>query len=401
MKEIKVEILSWRPPRFSDFTLTRPFDDFQRALASLGIDAVHYARINEEQGLEEAVQAAIGKASIVCVVMEEGDRWQDRLDPLRKMMAKVSRKRLTLTGKSGIGLLPGGTEVLIDPHGETPLFLLPFSLPDSSTPTLLIITPGGEAVLKRLPKEIEKSILKLFNSRTRGHWVRMCGVEEETIRKWRDQAALEAEVEVKFFPAPAGVDLLVRSRQETSLKTVIEAIQERWGTFCYSWEGEAMEEVVGRLLLQHKKWLAIAESCTGGRISARITRIPGSSRYFDAACVTYSYPSKERLVGVPKETLEAKGAVSAEVAAAMAEGIRQREGVDLGLSVTGIAGPDGGTVEKPVGLVYIALSDRQETIPERFLFQGDREEIQAQAAQMALEKVRRNLLRNERLKTQE
>ncbi len=400
MKEIKVEILSWRPPRFSDFTLTRPFDDFQRALASLGIDAVHYARIDEEQGLEEAVQAAIGKASIVCVVMEEGDRWQDRLDPLRKMMAKVSRKRLTLTGKSGVGLLPGGTEVLIDPHGETPLFLLPFSLPDSSTPTLLIITPGGEAVLKHLLKEIEKSILKLFNSRTRGQWVRMCGVEEEAIRKWKDEAALEA-VEVKFFPAPAGVDLLVRSRQETSLKTVIETIQERWGTFCYSWEGEALEEVVGRLLLQHKKWLAIAESCTGGRISARITRIPGSSRYFDAACVTYSYPSKERLVGVPKELLQEKGAVSAEVAAAMAEGICQREGVDLGLSVTGIAGPDGGTVEKPVGLVYIALSDRQETIPERFLFQGDREEIQAQAAQMALEKVRRNLLRNKRLKTEE
>jgi nicotinamide-nucleotide amidase len=167
------------------------------------------------------------------------------------------------------------------------------------------------------------------------------------------------------------------------------------GTFIYGGEGETLEEVIGRLLLQQKKWLAIAESCTGGRIAARITCVPGSSRYFDSACVTYSNRSKEDLLGVPKDLLQKKGAVSAEVAVAMAEGIRKTAGVDLGLSVTGIAGPDGGTPQKPVGLVYIALSDGRETIPERFQFHGDRETIQAEAAQMALEKVRQYLvLRN-------
>ncbi|MDC4224451.1 MAG: CinA family protein [Candidatus Manganitrophus sp.] len=155
-----------------------------------------------------------------------------------------------------------------------------------------------------------------------------------------------------------------------------------------------MEEIVGKLLLQQKKWLAIAESCTGGRIAARMTRIPGSSRYFDSACVTYSNRSKEWLLGVPKRPSgREKGAVSAEVAAAMAEGIRKKAGVDLGLSVTGIAGPDGGSPQKPVGLVYIALSDGRETIPERFEFHGDRETIQAEAAQTALEQVKRYLLR--------
>lgn len=159
-------------------------------------------------------------------------------------------------------------------------------------------------------------------------------------------------------------------------------------------EGETLEEVIGRLLLEQKKWLAIAESCTGGRIAARMTRIPGSSRYFDSAFVSYSNRSKEKRLGVPPALLQEKGSVSPEVAAAMAEGIRKTAGVDLGLSVTGIAGPGGGSPQKPVGLVYIALSDGRETIPERFQFHGNRETIQAEAAQTALEKVRRYLTRS-------
>lgn len=181
----------------------------------------------------------------------------------------------------------------------------------------------------------------------------------------------------------------------------MDTTEEKGGRSIYGRKGETLEEIVGRFLLQQKKWLGIAESCTGGRIAARITRVPGSSRYFDSACVAYSNRSKENLLGVPNALLVEKGAVSAEVAIAMAEGVRKNAGVDLGLSVTGIAGPDGGTLQKPVGLVYIALSDGHETIPERFQFHGDRETIQAEAAQMALEKVRRYLLRNERLKTEE
>lgn len=176
----------------------------------------------------------------------------------------------------------------------------------------------------------------------------------------------------------------------------MEKIKENRGKLIDRKEEETLEEIVGRLLLEQKKWLAIAESCTGGRIAARITRIPGSSGYFDSACIAYSNRSKERLLGVPKTLLTEKGAVSAEAAAAMAEGIRKTAGVDLGLSVTGIAGPDGGSPQKPVGLVYIALSDGRETIPDRFQFHGDRETIQMEATQTALEKVKRYLLRNEK-----
>ena len=149
--------------------------------------------------------------------------------------------------------------------------------------------------------------------------------------------------------------------------------------------------MVGALLLEKRKTIALAESCTGGRIASRITRIPGSSVYFDSACVTYSNRSKERLLSVSRSLLETKGAVSPEVAKAMAEGIRLKTSADLGLAVTGIAGPGGGSLEKPVGRVYIALSDAHQTEATGHDFSGDRERVQAAATQMALDTVRRYL----------
>lgn len=149
-----------------------------------------------------------------------------------------------------------------------------------------------------------------------------------------------------------------------------------------------MASVIGVLLIQKGWRLAVAESCTGGLIASRITRIPGSSRYFESACVTYSNASKGRLLSVPHDLIAQKGAVSAEVACAMAEGIRKNEGVDLGVAVTGIAGPEGGSAEKPVGLVYIALSDSNRTRAAAHYFRGNRETIQSDAADAALETIK-------------
>jgi PncC family amidohydrolase len=136
----------------------------------------------------------------------------------------------------------------------------------------------------------------------------------------------------------------------------------------------------------------VAESCTGGLIGARITNIAGSSEYFERGAVTYSNAAKTEMLGVPSDLIARHGAVSSEVAAAMAQGILQAAKTDLGLSVTGIAGPDGGSEQKPVGLVYTALASGQgvKTAEHRFL--GDREQIRARAAQMALDMVRRYLI---------
>ncbi len=146
-----------------------------------------------------------------------------------------------------------------------------------------------------------------------------------------------------------------------------------------------LETEIGILLSARGKKIALAESCTGGRIASRLTALAGSSIYFESGCVTYSNASKTRLLGVSAQLIKKKGAVSREVALAMAEGIRVREGVDFGLAITGIAGPGGGSSEKPVGLVYIALADENQTEVAEHHCCGNRETIQDAATTMALE----------------
>ena len=142
---------------------------------------------------------------------------------------------------------------------------------------------------------------------------------------------------------------------------VVEEIRRRVGNFVYGVDVETLEELVVNELRRTGKKLATAESCTGGLLGKRITDISGSSDVFEMGCITYANSVKEQLLGVPHETLEQYGAVSEQTARAMAEGIVRVSGADLGVGITGIAGPGGGTPEKPVGLVYIALSDGENT----------------------------------------
>ena len=154
---------------------------------------------------------------------------------------------------------------------------------------------------------------------------------------------------------------------------------------------EPIEEIIGRLLRKRGWMLSIAESCTGGLIGHRITNVPGSSDYFDGGVITYSNDAKRELLKVPEEVIPTYGAVSRQTAVAMAEGIRKLRGVEIGIGVTGIAGPAGGTEAKPVGLVYIALSSPVRVECKEFRFNGDREMIKLQASEAALNMIRRLL----------
>jgi nicotinamide-nucleotide amidase len=169
-------------------------------------------------------------------------------------------------------------------------------------------------------------------------------------------------------------------------------IEEELEDVLYSSHGETLEQIVLYYLGMRVATLAVAESCTGGMIAARLTGISGSSRSFVGGAVVYSNEMKTRLAGVDPELIEANGAVSREVATALARGIRDRCGASIGLGVTGIAGPGGGTEEKPVGLVFIALSDKDETSVIERRFTGDRNRIRQFTAQQALEMVRRRLM---------
>src|SRR5215475_3348957 len=162
----------------------------------------------------------------------------------------------------------------------------------------------------------------------------------------------------------------------------------------FSRDGAPLEEVVARLLTLHNATIAAAESCTGGLLAQRLTSIAGSSHYFLGGVVCYSNEMKTAWADVPKELIEAKGAVSAEVAVALAEGIRRRVGSTIGVGITGIAGPGGGSEEKPVGTVHIAVASSGETKARALRFPGDREMIRVQASQMALDLVRVHYLYN-------
>jgi len=151
----------------------------------------------------------------------------------------------------------------------------------------------------------------------------------------------------------------------------------------------SLEEQIGALLRKHEKTISIAESCTGGLISHRITNVAGSSNYYDRGVIAYSNQSKIDTLHVSPETLKKFGAVSRQTAIEMAQGIKQVSGSDLGLAVTGIAGSEGGTPEKPVGLVYICLASDESVVCEEFRFKGKREEIKLQASEAALEMTKK------------
>ncbi len=156
-------------------------------------------------------------------------------------------------------------------------------------------------------------------------------------------------------------------------------------------DGRSLEAVVGDLLVEHGMHIAVAESCTGGLITSRLTDVAGSSRYVNQSVVVYANEAKTALAGVPAELMTQHGAVSEPVAVAMAEGIRTRASADIGVGVTGIAGPTGGSPEKPVGMVVVAVAMVSRTCSRTFRFLGERERVKFQASQAALDMVRRML----------
>lgn len=171
-----------------------------------------------------------------------------------------------------------------------------------------------------------------------------------------------------------------------------DRLRQRLGVYCYAEGDVSMEEVVGQELRRRGWRLAVAESCTGGLVGHRITNVPGSSHYFLGGVVAYSNEAKEQFLGVPRETLERYGAVSVETAQEMAAGVCQRFGADLGLGITGIAGPEGGSPDKPVGTVCFGLATATERFARRYQLWGTREWIKLLASQIALDWIRRQAL---------
>ncbi|MGI8669156.1 MAG: nicotinamide-nucleotide amidohydrolase family protein, partial [Aridibacter sp.] len=184
-----------------------------------------------------------------------------------------------------------------------------------------------------------------------------------------------------------------KTEAEKLLDELAEKIADKLGIAVFALNGEKMEEIIGKLLIERCKTLSVAESCTGGLIGERLTDVAGSSKYFIEGIIAYHNDAKVRTLNVAKELIEKHGAVSAEVAEEMAKGIREKCETDYAISVTGIAGPSGGTEEKPVGTVFVGYSDKEQTKSLKLNLPGDRNLIRWRSSQAALDYLRRQILK--------
>ena len=273
-------------------------------------------------------------------------------------------------------------------HDNTPIFFLP-GVPHEMQELLTgKVIPRLDAWHVDSSKYVKQKVFRVF------------GMGETVIN--RHVAHLEKDedgrVRIGYYPVfpEVHLSLTVIDENEAAIDSTFEKLEKEirhiLGDALFGADDETMESVVGELLQDQEKILATAESCTGGLIAHKITSIPGSSDYFAGGVVAYSNELKEKILGVASDLIEAHGAVSSEIAKAMAEGIRHKTAADIGVSVTGIAGPTGGTPEKPVGTVFIGLATFENTVIIPCRFSGDRWQIQELTAVKSLDLVRRLLL---------
>jgi nicotinamide-nucleotide amidase len=315
------------------------------------------------------------------------------LAAIRSFFERVGREMAPVNAKQA--LMPEGAEVLPNPIGTAPgCMLLVGEVP-------IFCMPGVPRELERM---MDEQVLPRIEARhpgraiVRARILRTFGMGESDLEEALADIARGGDVTLGFrtaFP-----DNLLRpitraataAQADARLETVCGAIRERLGPLVYGEGDDTLEAVVGRLLREQGGTLAVAESCTGGLLGGRITGVAGSSDYFLGGVVAYANAAKQSLLGVPAELLEQHGAVSKPVAKAMAEGVRARFGASIGVSTTGISGPGGGSAEKPVGTVCIAIADAAGSHVEQFVFPVDRARHRGLTTQIALDWLRRRLL---------
>lgn len=311
------------------------------------------------------------------------ERWKKRFN---RDMPESNRRQ---------AMLPAGARKLDNNHGSAPGMFIEDAR-------------GWVATLPGVPRELrgmaDDTLLPLLVSRgatgacIRSRTLRTTGVAESLLAERLAEVTKQlGDVSLAYLPGIEGVDLRVTARGPAAAKVdaqvavVSKLIQEVVGESIYAEGTSDLASVVLDLCRTRKLKIAVAESCTGGLLGARLTAIPGSSDVFLGGVIAYDNKVKTKQLGVDPYMLGTFGAVSEEVVRAMATGVRERFGADVGLSITGIAGPDGGTAEKPVGTVWIcaAIGDRVE--PRKIHSWGDREEVRYRATQAVLELLRRNL----------
>lgn len=311
---------------------------------------------------------------------------QERFRSFGRTMPEVNARQ---------AMVPDGAEPLENSRGTAPALWI------HQDGRIVILLPGPFAELQAIfSREVQPRLARLGGKlRLYTRDLRITGLpESEVDQRIAPVCARFSGTETTILGSPGEVQVNPRmwSEDETAANRLLDEMAEQFhlvlGENLFSTSGEALESVVARSLQEHHATIAVAESCTGGMLAVRLTNVPGSSSYFRGGVVSYSNDLKSAWACVPKELIEAKGAVSAEVALAMAHGIRAQAGATLGVGITGIAGPSGGTPDKPVGLVHIVVANEGSAKERVLRFPGDRDRIRHQATQAALDMVRRYLM---------
>jgi nicotinamide-nucleotide amidase len=384
-------------------------------LVSLGVEPARIVVVGDSAEELEAALRSGGEADLCVVSGGLGPTHDDRTveslarvlgrslvcDPeLEREIASVSRGHAERLGRPSADFAPGVRKQASLPEGARSLGLAGtapgFVLQGSST--TFVVLPGPPPELQRLWRAALESdairhVLRRAERPERCA-LRFYGVSESAVARALEEAGgdgdgVEATVCAREFEIH--VDLVVHEGGGPRADAIAAALRERLGESLFSEDERTVAEIVLGLCRRRGLTLATAESCTGGLVASRLTAVPGSSDIFRGSVVAYANDVKTRELAVPAEMLAAYGAVSAETAEAMAEGVRTRLEADIGISDTGIAGPGGGTPEKPVGLVYLNAAGPDGQLAAQFNVPGDRETVRARAAAAALHLVRRLL----------
>jgi nicotinamide-nucleotide amidase len=319
---------------------------------------------------------------------------------VERIRQRFERRGLTMPENNRRqGIVPRGATIVENPRGTAP------GLWVEREGTSIAVLPGPP---REMTPMLEALIAERLQPRTAGaglfrRVLKLTGRTESDV----DQRAHQAYGRWLFAPVPIATTILAvmgsielhltasaasRAEAEAALDAAVQELRDLLGTTIYSVDGRQLEAVIGDLVRDKRLTLAVAESCSGGLLASRITDVPGSSEYFDRGVVCYSNRAKEEMLGVPAALIAAHGAVSEPVASAMAGGIAERSGSDIGIGITGIAGPGGGTPEKPVGTVAIAVKTPSATQIRTFQFLGGRDMVKFQSAQAAMNMLRLMLL---------
>ncbi len=267
---------------------------------------------------------------------------------------------------------------------------------------ILIALPGPP---RELIPMVERDIVPYFKKITykkssiiKSKVIKTTGLAESQVHpKIKKLLHMSGNTTVGIYAHPGQIDLKITTKAENEklankqIRSVEKQIKKRLGDLIFGCDDQTLEGVVGELLRKRKKTIAVAESCTGGLLTNRLTDIPGSSKYLMFSTVTYSNKSKMQILGVPAEILKKYGAVSGQTARLMAKGVKELANTDMGIAITGIAGPMGATKNKPVGLVYIALAVKKKIMCKEFHFTGERKLIKHFSAQAGLDILRKYL----------